>query len=70
MIPLIFAAVINDRRTAISGLALALAACVFGLAASGFDLAAGFLVHFVFIGAGVACALNEETVRRSTASSA
>ena len=64
VIPLIFVTLAIHRRAAISGLALSLAACVLSLAASGFDMAAGFLVHFVPIGAGVACALNEETVRR------
>lgn len=63
VIPLIFAALAIHRRTAITGLALTLAICMFGLAASGFDVAATFIVHFVFIGTGVACALNEEKVR-------
>jgi peptidoglycan/LPS O-acetylase OafA/YrhL len=64
VIPLIFVALANHRKTAITGLALTLAICVLGLAASRFAGAAAFLVHFVPIGAGVACALNEEKILR------
>jgi peptidoglycan/LPS O-acetylase OafA/YrhL len=63
VIPVLFVAFANNRRTVITGLALTLAACVFGLAVLGLTVAAAFLANFVFIGAGVACALNEEKIR-------
>jgi peptidoglycan/LPS O-acetylase OafA/YrhL len=64
VIPLTFVIFANYRAVAMTGIALILASGVLGLAVSKFETAAMFLVSFVQIGAGVACALNEENVRR------